>query len=326
MRLNRRKAQLAVAIAIFVFSAVLSYLSVTEEGTPGGVNICLTIDVSGSMNDVAGNTTKISAAKKAASQFVSILSQGRSKNYQVAIVSFSSNVKIVSGITSNEPELLSAIQSLVAWGSTALGDAIIAAVDLLSSQGGNLDVVLMTDGKSTAGTILPHIAADYAARHDVVVHTVGFGKDADTATLQNIKNITGGRYYFAASGSELVDIYRAIAQSYVSPILHYGSRILILIALPLILFLPEIEKGATKVYKTILSTVLKRPQELPPQLGIRCPECGRLNRPTAKFCGTCKTALTELRNLCPRCGKTNRIGARFCAECGARLKGPNTHD
>jgi uncharacterized protein YegL len=272
------------------------------------------------MNDVAGNTTKITAAKNAATKFVSILSQGRASAYEIAVIGFSSNVTLICNLTSNEATLLSAIQSLRAWGSTAMGDAIVSAVDLMLGRGGKSSVVLMTDGKSNAGTILPSIAGDYASRQNVLINTIGFGKDADNTTLENIANATNGMYYFAASSKELVRTYQTIAESFVSPVMHYGSRILMLLAIPLILFLPEIERGAGTVYKTIVYTVLKKPEKLPVQIGVKCPACGRTNSPSARFCGACRTSLVEPTTICHRCHTPNRAGARFCSKCGVRLE------
>jgi Ca-activated chloride channel family protein len=261
---SRRQLQLGLAVAIFVLASIVSYFSVGSSGnSQGHVSICLAVDVSGSTNDLAGKTTKIIAAKNAATKFVSILNQSGGLAYEIAVIEFSSNVTVVCNLTSDEGTLLSGIQSLSAWGSTAMGDAIVSAVDLMLGRGGKSSVILMTDGKSNAGTILPSIATDYANRQNVVINTVGFGKDTDKSALQNIANTTGGNYSFAASGEELVEVYKTLAESFVSPALHYGSRILMLIAIPLILFLPEIERGAGTVYKTIVYTVLKKPEKLP---------------------------------------------------------------
>lgn len=325
MRLSRRNAQLVLAVAVFIIASIVSYFSVgaATGGQAIPAKICLAVDISGSMNDVAGNVTKIVAAKNAADQFIAILCQNQSLGFEIAIVSFSSNVTIVQDLTSNGTELTSAVQSLSAWGSTAMGDALIVSVDLVSSKALPTDkknVILMTDGKSNAGTILPSIAAEYAARNNVVVHTIAFGRDADNVTLQNVAAKTKGKYAFAASGQELVAIYEAMAAGYLSPAMHYGSRILILVALPLLLFLPEIEKGAVTVYKTILGTVMKRPQQVVPQDVVKCPECGHVNRPSARFCSSCRAVLVQAGKTCRRCGRLNRPGARFCLGCGEKLE------
>lgn len=47
--------------------------------------------------------------------------------------------------------------------------------------------------------------------------------------------------------------------------------------------------------------------------GIRCPKCGTINPPGAKFCYNCGTPLVK---KCPRCGQEVPLNARFCPYCG----------
>lgn len=49
---------------------------------------------------------------------------------------------------------------------------------------------------------------------------------------------------------------------------------------------------------------------------VMCPNCHQTNRPGARFCGFCRTALTR---SCPGCGRDNRIQSQFCAFCRAPL-------
>ncbi|HOU23111.1 MAG TPA: zinc ribbon domain-containing protein [Anaerolineae bacterium] len=56
----------------------------------------------------------------------------------------------------------------------------------------------------------------------------------------------------------------------------------------------------------------------------RCPSCGRLVRPEARFCEVCGSAIPAAAapaasNTCPKCGKPVRPQARFCEGCGAAL-------
>lgn len=59
------------------------------------------------------------------------------------------------------------------------------------------------------------------------------------------------------------------------------------------------------------------------QQGIRCPRCGTLNPPGAKFCYNCGAPLVK---KCPRCGREVPVTARFCPYCGysfeAQPQGP----
>jgi class 3 adenylate cyclase/tetratricopeptide (TPR) repeat protein len=49
---------------------------------------------------------------------------------------------------------------------------------------------------------------------------------------------------------------------------------------------------------------------------VICPSCTTENRPGAKFCVKCGTALAL---ACPRCGSPHQAGDAFCAECGSPL-------
>jgi class 3 adenylate cyclase/predicted ATPase len=49
---------------------------------------------------------------------------------------------------------------------------------------------------------------------------------------------------------------------------------------------------------------------------VTCPSCGIENRPDAKFCVKCGTALGF---ACPACGSPHQPGDLFCAECGSAL-------
>ncbi len=55
----------------------------------------------------------------------------------------------------------------------------------------------------------------------------------------------------------------------------------------------------------------------PDEPPMRCPRCGRVSRPGARYCEGCGAALFV---RCPRCGRTQRADANFCAECGKSLK------
>jgi class 3 adenylate cyclase len=50
---------------------------------------------------------------------------------------------------------------------------------------------------------------------------------------------------------------------------------------------------------------------------VNCPTCGTENRPGAKFCTECGTALAS---ACPSCGTINPPTAKFCSECATALQ------
>ena len=56
---------------------------------------------------------------------------------------------------------------------------------------------------------------------------------------------------------------------------------------------------------------------------IKCPRCGNLCRPDARFCPRCGTAFRsiaqKLSQQCPTCGTITRVEARYCPKCGTQL-------
>jgi len=277
---SRRQLQLAIGLAIIGVACVLSYYSI-EEKTNSIYNVYLVIDVSGSMLDEG----KLENAKNAANTFIDSIASNKN---QIGLVKFSSLVKVLSKSTSDSQSLKNMVQSLTAEDGTALGDGIKIAVDSLTLEDrseANKVMLLLTDGMATEG-IDPIEAAKLANQNDITIFTVGYGSDADANTLNAIAIMTDGQYFHAQSGQDLVDVFNRISKILISPIAHYGSRTLILVAIPILLFLPTLEKGMRTVIEKAEQTFLDK-------------------RGPAK-------------STCPKCGYKNTLNAKFCAKCGVR--------
>jgi uncharacterized protein YegL len=319
---TKKKAQIAIAIAILLFAGVISYFSVSES-KGSKYDVYLVLDVSGSMGDPSGTgiQLKIDALKDAALNFVQAAQVGSNPNIRVGLISFSDVVSVNSGLTSDRNLLYSGINSLSPNGMTAVGDAIQQAVVRLEQErnpDASCFIVLMTDGQSNSDTVAtPLTAAGQASQNNIVVDAVAFGADANVTACQEISAKGNGQFFYAATSDQLVSSFAGIAASFVSPVLHYGSRILMLIAIPLILFLPEIEKGTHTIVRSFSTTVLKRPA---PVGGVRCPRCEHLNRAESKFCGACNAPLAPAGVKCQKCGHVSRTGAKFCGNCRSRLE------
>ncbi len=94
---------------------------------------------------------------------------------------------------------------------------------------GSAAIVLLTDGRATTGPD-PIEIARFAADRGVRVFTVGFGsRDGevvgfggwsqrvrlDEETLRQVAEITRGRYFHAASGTDLAEVYRSLTQQFI---------------------------------------------------------------------------------------------------------------
>jgi len=277
---SKRQIQLAIGLAIIGIACVLSYYSI-EEKTVSIYDVYLVIDVSGSMLDEG----KLDNAKNAANIFIDSIASDKN---QIGLVKFSSLVKVLSKATSDSQSLKNMIQSLVAEDGTALGDGIKIATDSLTLEGRSQAkkvMLLLTDGMATEG-IDPVGASIVANQNGITIFTVGYGTDADANTLNAIATNTGGQYFYAQSGQDLVDVFNRISKILISPLAHYGSRTLILVAIPILLFLPTLEKGMRTVIEKAEQTFLDK-------------------RGPAK-------------STCPKCGYKNTLNAKFCAKCGIR--------
>lgn len=115
---------------------------------------------------------------------------------------------------------------------TAIGSALGLAVSRLRhSDAETRIVVLLTDGRNNTGELGPITAAHLAADHGIRVYTIGAGSygeapipqrtvfgerlvpvhiPIDDETLQEIADITGGRYYRATDTAGLQEAYEEI--------------------------------------------------------------------------------------------------------------------
>jgi Ca-activated chloride channel family protein len=117
---------------------------------------------------------------------------------------------------------------------TAIGDALGLAVERLRrSPARSRIAVLLTDGVSNAGVESPNAAAELAKTQGVKVYTIGAGTtglapvrvrdpftgrsvlrsmpvEVDEATLKEIAERTGGRFFRAADADGLEQVYREI--------------------------------------------------------------------------------------------------------------------
>ncbi len=117
--------------------------------------------------------------------------------------------------------------------STAIGDALALAVERVQSTPAKSKVVvLLSDGEQTAGLLEPLAAATAARDLGVKVHTIGVGTTGvvpfpqrdrfgsvsyvaqrvrlDEATLREVAETTGGRYWNAQDRATLARVYQEI--------------------------------------------------------------------------------------------------------------------
>lgn len=224
-----------------VVLAVLTWLSLVAAATrpqwlgepqpipTTGRQLLLAVDVSGSMEqrDMAGGLTRLQVVQRVAGDFIE-----RRHGDRVGLILFGSRPYLQAPVT---PDLATVRRFLdqamigVAGRETALGDAIGLALKRLRANGGqeeaaNAVIVLLTDGRNTAGVMPPREAARLAARAGPRIHTIGVGRsgqrgafgplttgsDLDEDTLKDIAHTTGGEYLRATDAAALAAAYRRL--------------------------------------------------------------------------------------------------------------------
>lgn len=200
-----------------------------------GVDIALVQDISGSMASLDFEPqNRLEAAKRVIADFV----QGRPYD-QIGLVVFASNAFSQSPPTTDHNVLLRLLDrtelatDLGIDDGTAIGMGLANAGNMLkNSDARSKVIILLTDGVNNAGEIDPLTAAEAAEALGIRVYTIGMGRPGqvpvpvvnifgqeeiiyqesalDEATLQEIANITGGRYFRAEDTSGLKQIYDEI--------------------------------------------------------------------------------------------------------------------
>lgn len=217
-------------VAIIVALARPQSSSVNETMDSEGIDIMLSIDVSGSMLAEDLKPNRIEAAKKVAMNFV----EGREGD-RMGLVIFSGESFTMCPITIDHGVLLqqiSNIRSGLLVDGTAIGMGLATGVDRLRKTTGKSRVlILLTDGVNNTGLIDPATALEIAKAYKVRVYTIGVGTQGqapyprqtpfgmqkqmmpvqiDEALLRKIASETGGKYYRATTNNSLEAIYKEI--------------------------------------------------------------------------------------------------------------------
>jgi Ca-activated chloride channel family protein len=235
----RWRRHVPAALALLALTALVVGMARPQVTVPVAreeATVILAMDSSGSMTATDVAPDRMTAAREAASKFVEDLPKG----FRVGVVSFSDQADVVVPPTADRDEALRGLSALQADNGTALGDAIARSVDLGVT---NLDeqlaaakesdtpvvVLVLSDGANTTGDYEPLEAAQKAVEAKVPVYTVALGTDEgtvegpdgyggtrtirvppDPATLSQVAEQTGGKFFEAADQDALQSVYDEI--------------------------------------------------------------------------------------------------------------------
>lgn len=223
-----------VLILIIIALARPQQLWSEEQTVKEGVDIMFVVDISPSMlaKDVAPD--RLSVVKEIANGFISKRPQDR-----IGLTVFAGGAFTQCPLTSDHRILRALVNNMKVGRlpeGTAIGTGLATAVNhLKDSTTHSKVVVLVSDGEQNAGVIGPLESAAIAQALGIQVYVVGIGKDGfaefpafrkfdgsygfatrmmkrDTQGLSMVAKVAGGRFFWAASASDLESICQAIDQ------------------------------------------------------------------------------------------------------------------
>jgi len=159
------------------------------------VAVMLLMDVSYSMNYSDLKPTRFDVSKSMAN----LLLDKMAPDDLVGFIAFAGQIYDTFLPTTNRTKVKDEIGNQTLHPSTAMGNAIEAAIGVLESySSGGRAIVLFSDGKNNLGLNVT-LAADETAAQKIPVFTVSLGTyglvEADPLALKRISNRTGGEFY-----------------------------------------------------------------------------------------------------------------------------------
>ncbi len=222
---------LALCFAVVALARPYRNTLVSKKQTP----IIFALDVSLSMKAQDVRPTRLDAAKQATVAAIRHLPS----DVQTGIVSFAQSAFTEVMPTRDHEQAISAVQDLRLREGTAVGNGIIASIDLIDQTSekmeedaiGKLDstnnhpqpgaIILLSDGDTKSG-IDPLQAARKAADERIPIYTIAFGTDNATVDVQgeqipvsvdekellDIASVTQGEFFRALNADSLTLVFK----------------------------------------------------------------------------------------------------------------------
>ncbi len=207
-------------------------ISITRDVSIEGIDIMITLDISGSMLAEDFRPNRMEAAKRTALDFIDMR-----PNDRIGMTVFSGQSFTMVPLTTDHAmlkHLAANIRTGMVEDGTAIGDGLATAVNRLrDSDAISRVIILLTDGINNRGVIDPLTAAEIAELYDIRVYTIGVGSSepvpypfqtpygvryqdveipVDEELLKQIADITGGQYFWADRYDALEQVYEDVDQ------------------------------------------------------------------------------------------------------------------
>jgi len=228
---RRHAPMLVFAIAVALLIAAAARPEHTVAVPVNSAGIMLANDISSSMSATDVKPSRLGAAQKAGTTFVS----GVPTSVKVGLIQFARRPVIVQSPTTDHALAKAAIAGLhPGGGGTAIGEAISTALHTLTTlpkQGGKrvpAAIVLLSDGSSNVGPG-PLAAAQQAKAAHIPIYTISLGTPTGTIPIKKngqtvntpvpvssqelaqIAQASGGKAYTAADSAKAKAVYAHLA-------------------------------------------------------------------------------------------------------------------
>lgn len=221
----------AVALLIVVLARPQSRSSWKDVKTEG-IDILMSLDISGSMLAKDFKPNRLEAAKDVAIEFID-----SRPNDRIGLVIFSGESFTQCPLTTDHSvvkNLFAGIRTGMVKDGTAIGNGLATAVSRVKdSKAKSKVVILLTDGVNNQGSVAPLTAAEIAKAFGVRVYTIGVGTrgkalapvamypdgsyqfgyvdvNIDEKSLTEISEMTGAKYFRATDNKKLKEVYKEI--------------------------------------------------------------------------------------------------------------------
>lgn len=223
----------ALALIALVIALARPQKTLKEEDIKAeGIDIFLVMDLSSSMLAQDFKPDRLESSKRVAADFVN-----KREHDRIGLSVFSGEAFTQCPLTTDHKvvkEFLASLKCGLLEDGTAIGMGLATSINRLKdSEAKSKIVILLTDGVNNAGYIKPYTAAEIAREFDVKVYTIGVGSTGDALTpvsrrsdgkyifglarveidedlLQEIAEMTGGKYFRATSTEGLERVYEEI--------------------------------------------------------------------------------------------------------------------
>jgi Ca-activated chloride channel family protein len=180
-----------------------------------GIDIVLTLDLSGSMATPDIPPSRVEAAKEVVLDFVK-----RRKNDRIGAVVFAENAYTLCPLTLDYSVLSQMIGDLqlgvIDDRATAIGNAVGVSINRLrKSDAKSKTIILLTDGTSNAGNVSPEQAIEFARTLGIRIYTILVGRNENSSAINpdlliSMAKKTGGAFFTAIDKDQLVSSFHTI--------------------------------------------------------------------------------------------------------------------